>query len=539
MHKTLKNTITGLIGGILLYAGVAKGQVDTTKITTKEKIENTITDTTNNEKEYNQKLLIPKYIFLPGVNSKVPERTGIDPSLKVNFERNSLIGFPKSGFNLDMNAYDSLKLKSNEIGDTTKTKKDGRDFIIPGTVEGARPVVADKIAGIDPFITVTNGYVKNFNNETVKNTNDQMVFEAYAHGFNGYKEDMTKRIALYHDKNGSGDARVLDQIVKDTIPRLDPTIPEHNKIIQLAIKYLNNGKGYNPKDISKSDVEGIKGVYTKAEERLLFEEAKNNLGLEEFVVYIRGKNPTESIPYAVKFQSGKGIEIIREIPGPQGNAPETTKQKPCPCDTIPPANKTTTPIKTDTIPKSEKEKTQFFIGGGAELNSYINNNELIAQYALGVKFNKWSIAALFGFNNNIEKHNEEYFPATYIDATGRKIEFGGSTLTTNTKNKIMQPGLELMFYPNKNLGIGIGMQYNIANVDTTGQIYQTVTNDVGKTRAILIPIDEKTGKLEFFTLNPTLEWKLNHVAVYVGGKFALKPEYRNPASINAGVKVFF
>jgi len=194
--------------------------------------------------------------------------------------------------------------------------------------------------------------------------------------------------------------------------------------------------------------------------------------------------------------------------------------------------------------------TQFYFGGGTEidLNSSLKNNPSkglydeklwIEQFNAGLKIGKISFGGLFGYRNNLEKNIEEYYPSTYTDPnTGEIITIGGTTIKTNIKYKVMQPGLEVTFYPIKNLGLGLGVQYNIIDIDTTGTVYQTITDGAGNVNGKLTTLEEKTAKQEFFTLNPTIELKLNHFAIYVGEKYSLKPDYKNSISLNAGVKIY-
>ena len=193
--------------------------------------------------------------------------------------------------------------------------------------------------------------------------------------------------------------------------------------------------------------------------------------------------------------------------------------------------------------------TQFYFGGGVEYDidsPFASSNmwgqysepALIAQGALGIKFGMLGIGGTVGYSNTIEKDTEEYFTSIYTDPYGNQIEIGGTRIKKNIKYIIMQPGLEVTFFPIKNLGFGVGVQYNIVNTDTTGTVYQTITDGAGNVNGKLTTIKEKTGKQEFFTLNPSLELKLHHWAIDVGIKYSLREEYKSSISANAMIKIY-
>jgi len=188
-------------------------------------------------------------------------------------------------------------------------------------------------------------------------------------------------------------------------------------------------------------------------------------------------------------------------------------------------------VKKDTTLQEIKKTLQFYVSGGDELNSYFKNNVSIAQFGAGFKKGNLSAGVIFGYKNSIEKYIEENFP----NAQGN----GGTTIKTNIKYKIMQPGVGAGLDITKNIRACLEMQYNIINSDTTGTVYQEVKDDAGNLRAMLIPLDEKTARIEFFTLNPSIELKVKNFAVYAGGKFALKPNYSDHTSLNVGVKLYF
>jgi len=462
MRKTIRNTITGIIGGILLYTGVATGQVANSKVSNVADSTKNIADTTKNKRAYELPQANSTYVgsAIIGVSPVVT----IAANQEYNFYMNTFQGFPKENFPLKVKAYESFDAFVKDVDARIKYYEKHTEIVSKSRLE------RDKVAFEQ--IKKYQGYRVKAEDVVIKKMAEESLADLVMQPYETYR--LSKEVK---DMDKDGKENVL-----------------------LPVKIFHDGGEYKGKHLDG-----------------------------------------ESIPFMLNLTPL--VEIEGQVQYRTAPVDTSKTKKPCPdCPKCPPATKpdttNTATTKKDSIPPVKEEKSRFIIGGGAELNSYFNDNGFIPQCTAGIKFGPVSISGLFGYNN-IDQNTEKYFPASYIDATGRKIEFGGSTVRKNIKNNIMQPGLELMLFPNKNVGLGVGVQYNMIKSDTTGTIYQTVTNDVGKTRAILIPLDEKTGKLEFLTINPTVELKFNHVSIYGGGKFALKAPYKNSASVFAGLKVNF
>jgi len=477
MHKnTIRNTITGIIGGILLSTGVANGQVDSTnnKNQIKTGLENTIADKTKNDRAFeyphqSQKNTIYVGSAIWGVLPTVIIADGQEYDFKIPTGKKYI----PEDFPLQIKLYsiDELEKKVKKFTDLNKKQP--------------KTSLQDKLERDE----VATQKIENYSGHHIDLSKDTTIVKLVKQYLSNLIIDAKESRLLAREVASKGWVKA-----------------------GIGVSIYHKGNTINGNIVNGESVPIILDI---AAHVIDAEDARTD------TVYLSEKAKKEAK------ETPSGITNIT-ITNNNYYGDTTNTQK----NVIP-------TVKKDTIPKVQENKSQLLFGGGVEINSYIKDNKLIGQCMIGYKFkNNLGIAVLFGYNNNIEKHDEQSFPSSYVDATGRTITFGGSTLTTNTTHRIIQPGLEALFFPNKNIGIGLGLQYNIIKTDTTGTLYQTVTNDVGKTRSILIPLEEKTGHLSFLTIEPSLIWKINNVSIYTGGKFELSADYKKSASINLGVIVY-
>ena len=482
MHKnTIRNTITGIIGGILLSTGVANGQVDSTnnKNQIKTGLENTIADKTKNDRAFeyphqSQKNTIYVGSAIWGVLPTVIIADGQEYDFKIPTGKKYI----PEDFPLQIKLYsiDELEKKVKKFTDLNKKQP--------------KTSLQDKLERDE----VATQKIENYSGHHIDLSKDTTIVKLVKQYLSNLIIDAKESRLLAREVASKGWVKA-----------------------GIGVSIYHKGNTINGNIVNGESVPIILDI---AAHVIDAEDARTD------TVYLSEKAKKE----AKETPSGiTNITITNN--NYYGDTPKTQKN--------------ITPIvKKDTVPQVEKNTIQFFVGGGASRNSYINNtrfennvlnqqhksNEIIGQYTAGIKFPKWSVAALFGYNNNVEKNIEDH----HLSA----IKNAETLFQTNIKYNIIQPGLDVEFFPIKKLGIGIGLQYNIIKTDTSGTVYQSVTDEIGHMKALLLPLDEKTGKIEFFSVTPKVELKLNKFAIYAGGKFALKPEYRNYDAIVAGLKIY-